>query len=107
MESLMEPFRVVLMPGQAIVIEFFGTDGEVTVDFNSKGDYKLTVHTDMPDTQGREGEIYCEDFEPGRRCPACGTPYAEESINGGRCMGLTREGNLCATMIATYFHDKG
>jgi hypothetical protein len=55
-------FRVVLSPGQRVVVEFEGTDGQIGVDFDSQGDSKLEVTADIPDSSGRTGVIYCEDF---------------------------------------------
>jgi hypothetical protein len=60
--SLKSAFRVVLSQGQRVVVEFEGTDGQIEVDFDSRGDKKLEVTADIPDTSGRSGVIYCEDF---------------------------------------------
>lgn len=53
---------VTLKPGEKVEIQLFETDGVITVDYDSKFDNKLTVEADMPDTNGRQGIIYCEEF---------------------------------------------
>lgn len=54
--------KIELKAGEKIVICFEGTDGEITVDYDSGGNQRLSVYADMPDTLGREGLIYLEDF---------------------------------------------
>ena len=54
--------KVVMKPGDKLLVEFENTDGSFEIDYDSKGDYTLTVVADLPDTSGREGVIYCEDF---------------------------------------------
>lgn len=60
--------KIILQPGEKVSIEFADSDGEITVDFNSKGDNCLRVETEWPDTQGRQGVIYEEDYStpPGK-----------------------------------------
>lgn len=50
---------IVLKPGDKITITLQGTDGEFEIEY---GKTALTVTADMPDTQGREGVIYSEEF---------------------------------------------
>lgn len=65
--------KIELGPGEKVEVIFEGTDGVITVDFNSDGDDSLSVHADMPDTNGREGIVYCELF--GKNLPG---HYREE-----------------------------
>lgn len=53
---------VTLMPGDVLLVNLHETDGAFTISYDADGNQKLTVHADMPDTEGREGIIYCEDF---------------------------------------------
>jgi hypothetical protein len=50
---------VVLKPGETLHVQFYESDGEITVDFSETA---ITVNADLPDTSGREGEIYREEF---------------------------------------------
>ena len=54
--------KVELEPGEKVAVTLSGTDGVITVSYDGDGDSKLTVHADLPDTSGREGIIYEEDF---------------------------------------------
>ncbi len=57
-----------LSQGERITVVLKDTDGEFVVDYDSKGDSKLTVTADIADTSGRggidrdDGLVYCEDF---------------------------------------------
>jgi hypothetical protein len=50
---------VVLEPGDTLVVQLKDTDGEFIIEY---GQEKLTVTTEWPDTQGRTGELYCEEW---------------------------------------------
>jgi hypothetical protein len=54
---------MVLPAGTKVDIEFGGTDGRLTVDFAHDEPNRLFVHADMPDTEGREGIIYMEEWD--------------------------------------------
>lgn len=41
--------------GSKVTVSFADTDGEITISF---ADGAITVHSDLPDDQGREGVIY-------------------------------------------------
>ena len=53
------PVTIVIRPGQSVRVVMHETDGEFLIKY---GEEMLTVETDLPDTQGREGVIYCEDY---------------------------------------------
>lgn len=57
-----EAIHIVLRQGQRVCIEFHETDGEIVVDYDSAGDSKLSVVAELPDSEGRSGLLYCEDF---------------------------------------------
>ncbi len=72
---------IILHPGERLSVQFHETDGEIVVDYDSKGDKKLTVETDWPDTQGRAGVIYCEDFNaPLENAPVEVAVYEEQPL---------------------------
>lgn len=54
--------QIQLSPGELIDVTFEGTDGVITVKFDFEGDQKVSVEADLPDSSGREGVIYMEDF---------------------------------------------
>jgi hypothetical protein len=51
--------KIELRPGERVSVVFEGTDGEIVVRF---GEDALEVVADMPDTTGREGVIYSEEW---------------------------------------------
>lgn len=51
--------KVELKPGEALVVTFADSDGEITVTFGREA---IVVHADLADTSGREGIIYREIF---------------------------------------------
>ena len=51
--------KIVLNPGEKIEVEFAESDGCITVEFTQTS---ISVNADMPDTAGREGVIYLEEF---------------------------------------------
>ena len=51
--------NVVLEPGEKVKITLRDADGEFTVSY---GPSELTVESDLPDTEGRVGVIYNEQF---------------------------------------------
>lgn len=53
---------VMLKPGERVQIQFLESDGELVVEFDVDGDGHLRVLADLPDSSGREGVIYDEDF---------------------------------------------
>lgn len=57
-----DPFVVTIQPGQSVSVCFADSDGEITVSYGSRIPDALTVEADMPDTYGRGGIIYREDF---------------------------------------------
>jgi len=81
--------RIELSEGEAVVVTFRGTDGEITVAFKPEDvqiltgcredvarelPYGISVHTDMPDTANRVGLIYNEPLAT--RPPKEGVPLA-------------------------------
>jgi hypothetical protein len=56
--------KLVLKPGERIKVRFANSDGGIDVQFNHNN---ITVKSDLPDTKGREGVIYREEF--GNRVP--------------------------------------
>jgi len=56
--------KLELEQGEMILLTLQGTDGEILIDYDSDGSMRLRIMVDMPDSSGREGEIYCEDFSP-------------------------------------------
>jgi len=55
--------KITLQKGETIEVCFADSDGQIDVKF---GKNKITVKTDLPDTEGRVGTIYEEKF---------GTPF--------------------------------
>lgn len=51
--------RIELDPGETITVAFANSDGEIAITF---GPQEILVTADLPDTSGRVGEIYREDF---------------------------------------------
>lgn len=51
--------KITLKKGETIEVCFAHSDGQIDVKF---GKNKITVTTDLPDTQGRVGTIYEEKF---------------------------------------------
>lgn len=51
--------RVELKQGESLTVCFADTDGEFVIKYGKK---KLTVKSDLPDSSGREGTIYSENF---------------------------------------------
>lgn len=51
--------KIELEVGETVTVTFKDSDGEIKVLF---GDALIQVSADMPDTQGREGIIYQENF---------------------------------------------
>lgn len=51
--------KIELTPGERISVTFKEADGEIVVEFNEDN---ISVHADMADTSGRQGEIYREEF---------------------------------------------
>lgn len=56
----MEPIEIVLRPGQLVKVTLHETDGEIIVNY---GKTAFTVTADIPDTSGRGGEIYREEWD--------------------------------------------
>lgn len=54
--------KIQIFAGDQIEVVVADSDGTFTIAYDVDGSRKLTVSADMPDTTGREGEIYCEDF---------------------------------------------
>lgn len=54
--------HIVLEAGDTLRVTLEDTDGEFVIDYDSDGSHTLQVITDMPDTSGRNGVIYREDF---------------------------------------------
>jgi hypothetical protein len=57
-----DPVVVTIQLGQSVSIQFAETDGEITVSYGARIDDAVTVEADMPDSYGRTGIIYREDF---------------------------------------------
>lgn len=53
--------QVILEVGETLDVRFRATDGRILVRF---GVDALSVDADLPDSSGRKGEIYREDFSP-------------------------------------------
>jgi hypothetical protein len=53
--------KLILDKEESVEISFMGGDGEITVRF---GPTYIAVVADLPDSKGREGVIYFEDFTP-------------------------------------------
>lgn len=71
--------KVVLEPGEKVVVTFAGTDGEITVAF-ADGGATVRVEADLPDSSGRSGVIYEERAgPPAEDCP-CGSPEGGEHL---------------------------
>lgn len=51
--------KVAIFPGETLEIEVGNADGIFTVTY---GEEHLTIEADMPDTSGRMGVIYDENF---------------------------------------------
>lgn len=51
--------QVTLCPGEYVDVTFAETDGTIRVAFLETA---IFVNADMPDSTGREGQIYREDF---------------------------------------------
>ncbi len=51
--------KVVLKPGDTLHVELHETDGYFEIDY---GGTALTVYSDLPDTDGRSGVIYSENY---------------------------------------------
>jgi len=51
--------KITLQKGETIEVCFADSDGQIDVKF---GKNKITVKTDLPDTEGRVGTIYEEKF---------------------------------------------
>jgi hypothetical protein len=57
--------KVILSPGEKLEIEFADSDGKIEIDFkaaNETDEGHILITADMPDSTGREGEIYKEVF---------------------------------------------
>lgn len=54
--------RIELAPGEELIVTLQDSDGEFTISFDKDDDKCVKIEADMPDTEGREGVIYCEDF---------------------------------------------
>lgn len=75
---------VVMKPGETLLVQLHESDGEIKVEFDVGGDGHFRVTSDLPDTSGRDGVIYDEDFsltpmerealERGEDSPAIGVP---------------------------------
>lgn len=51
--------KILLKPGDELVVEVEETDGQFIIKFT---DAELSVHTNMPDSDGRDNKIYSERF---------------------------------------------
>ena len=51
--------RVEIKQGESLTVCLADTDGEFVIKY---GKNKLTVKSDLPDSSGREGTIYSENF---------------------------------------------
>lgn len=71
--------QIVLRQGEKVEVTFADTDGIITVDYDYNRENKLTVTTDLPDSSGRQGEIYCENFG---ECEDFGSPKWGEVYDG-------------------------
>jgi len=54
--------KILLQPGDVLEIELGDTDGNFLFSYDHNKDGLLQIIADTPDTRGREGVIYCEDF---------------------------------------------
>jgi hypothetical protein len=57
--------KVTIAPGEKLEIEFADSDGKIEIDFKAASDTEeghILITADLPDTSGREGEIYKEIF---------------------------------------------
>ena len=54
--------KVLIYPGDSLKIEVGDSDGVFFIQYDVERSGQLTITADMPDTTGREGTIYCEDF---------------------------------------------
>lgn len=51
--------KILLKPGDVLTIEIEETDGQFIIKFNED---EISVHANMPDSDGRDGKIYSERF---------------------------------------------
>lgn len=54
--------KVVLMAGEMVQIELEDSDGTFTISYDVGQNSVLSVHADLPDSDGRVGIIYAEYF---------------------------------------------
>lgn len=99
--------KIQIKQGEAVTIVLEDADGEFVVEY---GKNVLSVTADLPDTNGRVGEIYAERFgeeqapddevELKERCPHCYEPVeALPDVNGRRLI------NFCSPLHLTLWQD--
>lgn len=54
--------KVILRQGDTLMVELHDTDGYFEIDY---GGTALTVYSELPDTEGRDGVIYSENYNAG------------------------------------------
>lgn len=55
--------KVILEPGDSLIVELHETDGLFRINYDHMTEQNhLTVWAELPDSSGREGVIYDEDF---------------------------------------------
>ena len=54
--------KIILPPGETLIIELQDSEGQFQISYGEFVNQHLTIHTDFPDSLGREGLIYDEDF---------------------------------------------
>lgn len=63
--------KTILSPGECVSVEFENSDvgrffGSILVSFTEK---EITVYSDLPDSSGRKGIVYREEFGSGLPAP--------------------------------------
>jgi len=80
-----QDLTIVMGPGNRIVIGFEDTDGHISIEYGEKA---LRVIADLPDSSGREGCVYEENFSVDdehwyadaseEKCGFCGVELSED-----------------------------
>jgi len=55
--------KVQLAPGERVYVEFEDNEGFILVEYDFNNSSKIRVVSDLPDEEGRDGEIYCEGLD--------------------------------------------
>ena len=84
--------RIEIEQGDRLEVGFRDADATILVSYNWQDNRKAQIEVDMPDSSGREGVIYCEDFSEEMTCKKLKEDGIQEDVQpSGWAFGMPED----------------